>query len=97
MHSEPLAWLASQNWLIAQTSSPHVHASLLIAEPSVLQQAPPGDKKWKKHRDERDDRYSPQPPFTTEHPLAIMRFGSLPAFQNKTRIAVRKAWCWHDT
>ena len=28
------------------------------------------------------------PPFTTEHPLAIMRFGSLHAFHKKTRIQV---------
>ena len=96
VHSDPDAALASQNWFIAHTSSPQVHASLLIAEPSVLQQAPPETKKWKKHRDERNDRYSPQPPFTTEQPLAIRRFGSQISFQ-KTRIAMRKTWGWHDT
>ena len=39
VHSDPDAALASQNWFIAHTSSPQVHASLLIAEPSVLEQA----------------------------------------------------------
>ena len=97
VHSDPDAALASQNWFFTHTSSPQVHASLLIAEPSLLEQAPPGAKKWKKKHDEPSDPYCPQPPFTTEHPLAIMRFGSLPAFHKKTRIDVRKAWCWHDT
>ena len=97
VHSDPDAALASQNWFIAHTSSPQVHASLLIAEPSVLEQAPPGTKNWKKHRDERNDQYSPQPPFTREHPLVTRRVGSLPSFQKKTLIAVRHPLCWHDT
>ena len=76
VHSDPDAWLASQNWSIAHTSSPQVHASLLIAEPSVLEQAPPGTKNWKKHRDERNDRYSPQPPFTRKHPHQTFRIAT---------------------
>ena len=35
VHSEPAAWLASQNWFIAHTSSPHVHAPLLSADAFV--------------------------------------------------------------
>ena len=97
VHSDPDAWLASQNWFIAHTSSPQVHASLLIADPSVLEQAPPGTKNWGKIRDERNDRYCSQPPFTREQPLANRRFGSLPSFQKSTLTAVRKTTCWHDT
>ena len=32
VHSEPLAWLPSQNWFAKHTSSPHVHASLFSAD-----------------------------------------------------------------
>ena len=53
VHSEPDAWLASQNWFIAHKSSPHVHASLLIAEPSVLEHAPPSTERWLKKRNEQ--------------------------------------------
>ena len=48
VHSDPTAWLASQNWFIAHTSCPQVHASPLIAEPSVLEHAPPKTKRWMK-------------------------------------------------
>ena len=44
VHSDPDAALASQNWFFAHTSSPQVHTSLLIAEPSALEQAPQGTK-----------------------------------------------------
>ena len=40
VHSDPGAWLASQYWFAAHTSSPHVHAGVFSANPSVLEHAP---------------------------------------------------------
>ena len=82
VHSDPDAALASQNWFIAHTSSPQVHASLLIADPSVLEQAPPGTKNWKKHRDERNDRHSPQPPFTRKQGHQTFRIATFISEEN---------------
>ena len=74
MHSEPDAWLASQNWFIAHTSSPHVHAALLIAEPSVEEHAPPGTKRWIKNCIEWE---SPRPVLCQWHLLTTRCLGSL--------------------
>ena len=80
VHSDPDAALASQNWFIAHTSSPQVHASLLIAEPSVLEHAPPRTRRWKKNRNENK---SSQLSFAREHLVTTGCVGSLLLLQEK--------------